>query len=437
MNKRLQPLLGRVFETREKESLYTYNIGICVNVDPQKKFGENVGVVQIVDKDPRHWVIGYYNNSQLIEGIDWLILEYLDGQKYGTHCGKEHRKARIMIKCDRNVKSGVVLLLLAGEKQVVLLLLAVEKQVVLLLLADEKQVVLLLLAGENPMVLLLMVVEKQVVILLLAVEKQVVLLLMAVEKQVVLLLLAGEKQVVLLLMAVEKQVVILLLADEIQVLLLLSDEKQVVLLLLAGGTADAIVIGWLKKPFGTIVTGGSKTGADWVILEYLDGQKYGTHCGKEPRKARIMITCDSSVKSGEETVKIFEEETDKSQDCYYLFEISSPDICIKVPPITISLSVGSILVIILSVGSILVIIFIVVVCLYILLGFLYNRLVLGAKGKEQIPNYSFWQDFGNLQADGCNYICRTGIRSESKPYKGLGDDQLQEEDDRDDHLLPM
>jgi hypothetical protein len=30
--------------------------------------------------------------------------------------------------------------------------------------------------------------------------------------------------------------------------------------------------------------------------------------------------------------------------------------------------------------------------------FLYQRLVLGAKGKEQIPNYSFWQDFGNLQA---------------------------------------
>jgi hypothetical protein len=42
--------------------------------------------------------------------------------------------------------------------------------------------------------------------------------------------------------------------------------------------------------------------------------------------------------------------------------------------------------------------FIVVVILYGLLGFLYQRLVLGAKGKEQIPNYSFWQDFGNLQA---------------------------------------
>lgn len=238
MHKRLQPLLGKVFETTDSKNLYTYNIGICVNADPQKQFGENVGVVQneIKDKGPlKHWIIGYYNNSQLIEGTDWLI------------------------------------------------------------------------------------------------------------------------------------------------------------------------------------------------LEYLDGQKYTSHCGYEPRKARIMITCDNNVKSGEETVKIFEEEIDKTEDCYYLFEISTPDICIKEPPITISLSVGSILVII----------FIVVVCLYILLGFLYNRLVLGAKGKEQIPNYSFWQDFGNLQADGCNYICRTGSRSESKPYKGLGDDQLQEEDDRDDHLLPM
>ncbi|XP_052081422.1 cation-dependent mannose-6-phosphate receptor-like isoform X2 [Mytilus californianus] len=237
MNKRLQPLLGRVFETTDFENLYSYNIGICVNADPQKQFGENVGVVQnlIRDRYPKHGIIGYYNNSQLIEGTDWLI------------------------------------------------------------------------------------------------------------------------------------------------------------------------------------------------LEYLDGQPYANHCGHEPRKARIMITCDNNVKSGEETVKIFEEEIEKTEDCYYLFEISTPDICIKEPPITISLSVGSILVII----------FIVVVCLYILLGFLYNRLVLGAKGKEQIPNYSFWQDFGNLQADGCNYICRTGSRSESKPYKGLGDDQLQEEDDRDDHLLPM
>lgn len=33
-----------------------------------------------------------------------------------------------------------------------------------------------------------------------------------------------------------------------------------------------------------------------------------------------------------------------------------------------------------------------------LLGFLYQRYVAGAKGLEQIPNYDFWRDFGSLQA---------------------------------------
>ena len=36
--------------------------------------------------------------------------------------------------------------------------------------------------------------------------------------------------------------------------------------------------------------------------------------------------------------------------------------------------------------------------MYFIGGFLYKRFVLGAKGLEQIPNYKFWEDFGNLQA---------------------------------------
>ena len=40
----------------------------------------------------------------------------------------------------------------------------------------------------------------------------------------------------------------------------------------------------------------------------------------------------------------------------------------------------------------------VVVAVYLIGGAIYQRLVVGAKGMEQIPNYSFWQDFGNLQA---------------------------------------
>ena len=36
--------------------------------------------------------------------------------------------------------------------------------------------------------------------------------------------------------------------------------------------------------------------------------------------------------------------------------------------------------------------------IYLILGFLYQRFIVGAKGMEQIPNYKFWRDFGSLQA---------------------------------------
>lgn len=35
---------------------------------------------------------------------------------------------------------------------------------------------------------------------------------------------------------------------------------------------------------------------------------------------------------------------------------------------------------------------------YLILGFLYQRLVVGAKGVEQFPNYGFWSELGNLSA---------------------------------------
>lgn len=78
-----------------------------------------------------------------------------------------------------------------------------------------------------------------------------------------------------------------------------------------------------------------------------------------------------------------------------------------------------------------------VLSLYLILGCAYMRFVLHAKGKEQCPNYSFWQDFGNLQADGCDLVCRSKTSSGSRSYKGIGDDQLEGEEDKDDHLLPM
>ncbi|KAH6933152.1 hypothetical protein HPB50_012503 [Hyalomma asiaticum] len=76
---------------------------------------------------------------------------------------------------------------------------------------------------------------------------------------------------------------------------------------------------------------------------------------------------------------------------------------------------------------------------YLLLGFLYKRIVVGAKGLEQIPNYSFWKDCGNLQADGCNYICRCQCDSsdEHRSYRDIDDRPLRPDEDRDDQLLTM
>ncbi|XP_034339021.1 cation-dependent mannose-6-phosphate receptor-like [Crassostrea angulata] len=167
-------------------------------------------------------------------------------------------------------------------------------------------------------------------------------------------------------------------------------------------------------------------GRDWVILEYLDGQPYGSHCGSEPRRARVMFNCDSSVAIGDEQLVIYEEENNKTQECFYLFEMKTSVVC----P-TSSSTPG------LSIGSILVIVFVCVLSLYLILGCAYMRFVLHAKGKEQCPNYSFWQDFGNLQADGCDLVCRSKTSSGSRSYKGIGDDQLEGEEDKDDHLLPM
>ncbi|ESO82350.1 hypothetical protein LOTGIDRAFT_134805 [Lottia gigantea] len=160
---------------------------------------------------------------------------------------------------------------------------------------------------------------------------------------------------------------------------------------------------------------------DWIMIEFRGGDPYGGHCSREKRKAVIIIICNPNA----DDVK---ENNLKYTDCYYLFEISHKDACGVPIDIKKSLSVGSIVLIVMAS----------VIALYLLLGFLYQRFVLHAKGMEQIPNYAFWQDFGNLQADGCNLVCRSMSKSRSLPYKGIGDEQLEEDLDRtDDHLLPM
>ncbi|CAL1268428.1 unnamed protein product [Larinioides sclopetarius] len=168
-------------------------------------------------------------------------------------------------------------------------------------------------------------------------------------------------------------------------------------------------------------------GTDWILLSYFGGSKYSHHCNGTDRVTQIMIVCDPDVLKGK--LEILEErKSNEHSNCYYLFELNSNVSCaVKTSEVVPNK---------LSSGSVFCILFFTVVSVYLICGFLYKRIVIGAKGLEQIPNYSFWRDFGNLQADGCDYICRWGPRQESQAYRGI-DDHLKIDEDRDDQLLNM
>lgn len=165
-------------------------------------------------------------------------------------------------------------------------------------------------------------------------------------------------------------------------------------------------------------------GSDWVMLIYKNGMPYSNHCGKEDRKAIIMISCERGVSAGE--LEVVVEERDKLNNCFYLFELDSSAVCPAIPSH-------------LSVGSVLLIVGFSLLAVYLIGGFLYQRLVVGAKGVEQFPNYTFWREIGNLTADGCDFVCRSrGSREEPPTYRGVATEPLGEgPEERDDHLLPM
>lgn len=164
-------------------------------------------------------------------------------------------------------------------------------------------------------------------------------------------------------------------------------------------------------------------GSDWVMLIYSNGTKYDTHCSKEMRKAIVMISCNKGVEMGK--LEVVMEERERETDCFYLFELDSSAVCPALPSQ-------------LSAGSIILIIGFVLLSVYLICGFLYQRLIVGAKGLQQFPNYVFWTQVGNLAADGCNFVCRTqGPEEEPPTYRGVSTEPEEQPEERDDHLLPM
>ncbi|XP_016414019.1 cation-dependent mannose-6-phosphate receptor isoform X2 [Sinocyclocheilus rhinocerous] len=181
----------------------------------------------------------------------------------------------------------------------------------------------------------------------------------------------------------------------------------------AGGIKDAGLVQQDKKG-GKLVRIGNYTntrairGSDWVLLFYEGGEKYDSHCSQENAFSVVL------------------EDNQKQQDCYYLFELDSNAVCPVIPSKV-------------SAGSIFLIIVFCCLAVYLTGGFLYQRLVVGAKGVEQFPNYTFWSEIGNLSADGCDFVCRSrGNREERPTYRGVATEPLgEEQEERDDHLLPM
>lgn len=196
----------------------------------------------------------------------------------------------------------------------------------------------------------------------------------------------------------------------------------------AGGVPGAGLIQTDQSHKHTVIGSYNATqaigGSDWVMLIYREGEAYDGHCSKEMRKAIVMISCTKNTDAG--PLEVILEDMNRKQDCFYLFELDSSSVC---PPVESHLSTGSIILIICF-------------CLlstYLIGGFLYQRLVVGAKGVEQFPNYAFWVEVGNMTADGCDFVCRSRSREEAPTYRGVTAEPLEEEeqDERDDHLLPM
>lgn len=223
------------------------------------------------------------------------------------------------------------------------------------------------------------------------------------------------------------------------------------------GESDGVVQTWTDekgKPEKRIVgkfDNISIQGSDrWKMMTLYNGDEYHHHCVlNKKRKAHIMFTCDPTLDTP--VPKVLEENNQSNDSCYYLFEFAGKDFC---PPKDVDIFSSGV-----SAGSVIVILFALAVSCYLVFGCLYRRIVVGAKGMDQVPNLEFWQNVGNLMADGCDFAFRSknprnAISSQSSPgsgggyqpvtsspservYKGLGDEILANSESNDDSLLPM
>ncbi|XP_076068893.1 cation-dependent mannose-6-phosphate receptor-like [Oratosquilla oratoria] len=170
-------------------------------------------------------------------------------------------------------------------------------------------------------------------------------------------------------------------------------------------------------------------GHKWFMTTHYGGDPYKEgNCKSQKRLIHFMFVCDA-LKSKAKAQ--FIREGKHKGGCSYMVEVSHPDLCD--PEAGLSGSAIFFLLLFIAFGC------------YFIFGFLYRRLVIGAKGVEQIPNRFFWCRVGNKLADGCDMLLRCdrwcGRRTSGSSYDGytpieeeLAQD-LQDTADRDSTLL--
>lgn len=159
-------------------------------------------------------------------------------------------------------------------------------------------------------------------------------------------------------------------------------------------------------------------GGDWMMMIFGSGDRYPekNNC-TGPRYAFVMIHCNHNI-SAENSMRFIKEATEGNNTCFFMLEVHSQLVCPQPD------RVGG--------GTIITVLLLTVVLVYLVGGTLYRRVILGAKGLEQIPNLIFWQATGQKLKDGCSKICCKTNTTHSSSWENIGP-RIERDDDS---LLP-
>ncbi|XP_014402994.1 cation-dependent mannose-6-phosphate receptor isoform X3 [Myotis lucifugus] len=99
--KRMTPLFNKSFESTvgQGQDTYMYRFRVCREAG---NHSSGAGLVQINKSNGKETVVGRINETHIFNGSNWIMLIYKGGDEYDNHCGKEQRRAVVMISCNRH-----------------------------------------------------------------------------------------------------------------------------------------------------------------------------------------------------------------------------------------------------------------------------------------------------------------------------------------------